>query len=1794
MEQYTGLEIAVIGMAGQFPGAANIDEFWAMLQQGKEGITALSDAQLQAAGIAKSVRGSEHYVARKGLFNGCYNFDHEFFGYSSREADIMDPQLRKIHQLSYWALDDAGYAQATSDIQVGLFAGAGNNPFWLAPNLASMATDFAQNYEISSLNGREFLATRCAYKLGLTGPAVTIQTACSTSLVALHQAVQSLLAGECDLALAGGVAIYSGGDASSADRSGYQYQAGMILSADGHCRPFDARGDGTVPGDGMGMVTLKRLEDALQDDDLIYAVIKGTSINNDGSDKAGFTAPSVNGQAKVLRQVLDVAEIDPASIGMVEAHGTATRLGDPIEVQALNQVYQGAREHISIGSVKSNIGHLDAAAGISGFIKAALSIHHQMLVPSLHYDTPNPEIPFSDGPFKVQTQLQTWHEITRRAAISSFGIGGTNAHAVIENAPQHTQRKSGAPQTELLVWSGNSELSVNAYTERLSGFLGDQNLADCAYSLACRKPHFSYRRALIAADAPSATKHLETANNDLMYAGRAIAQDKVVFVFPGQGSHYPGMACGLFQSNAHFRAHLETCLRHLETRSDFDFRAYLLDPQQHSVELETIHAQPLIFSVEYALGATLLTSGVKPDAMVGHSLGEYSCACLSGMMTPEQTLDLVCQRAELMQSAPGGKMLAVSLSSDDLAPYLFDGVEIAALNAEHSTVVGGSEADIQTLMDILAQQHVSHTLLKTGHAFHTQSMAGVLNDFEKRVAQVQFSPATITWVSSCSKAVFTGTTLPDATYWAQQIRQPVNFLAAISHFSKNKTLFLEVGPAKALTQFIRQHPDYDPLRFNAAALLDRDNLAHPDAMLDLLARLYVAGIELDWEQVYQGRDVAFVRTPAYVFDEHEFRPEPGVVKRDTQGTTTVSTEVAATLQQWQQVNPFLKVPQTIAEQSIVVLTNADPLSSRLQASLQAHANQLILVHSGNEYRDHGGSVYTVNPTAQADWARLAEQLAQHPVTRIVDLWPLQKTALAAGAKRCLAMAKGLFSTLAMPVHWQLVGTDMYSLHGGDVDPNTAYLYGAAKVLGQEVAGLSSSLLNVQDPADIDAQLLLNDLSRLQPADILYRAGLQLWQPEFSRFELPAFATSTLREGGYYIITGGVGGIGLALAHYLATQYRAHLLLISRSAGTQYNYQSLLSEPLFSEIQQSAASVEVRSCNISDPQDAAALGDYVAQQWPTVNGLFHAAGIAGSGLHHHKSDEQLDKVFAAKVAGTDNVLALAKRQTQPVDFVMLFSSITSWLGGAGQYEYCIANQYLDKVAAQSGHAFPVLALNWDTWRDVGMMAKARNIAIAQSQWLQRTSASAEEYQGTFQANTIWALTEHLVYGVATLPGATYVSLALQHLANLPQQDIACVHEAHFLAPLAVPDGSQADVVLKVEPTSTQDAQALSFVIESSQQGAQAVVHCKGRLSHKVSGPVPAPVCLSTLKAQATTRFVAPKKDEVYQMLTEHFGHGDSEAATAIELGPRWQTLSELHLWENQGLARLALDEAFTQDLEASVMHPALLDCATAFMRIVDTKEAFLPVAYHNLTVYRALPSVFWSHCELLPQSDDNSLIYKVTMYDQDGACLACAERFVMRKVSVSKVQTSSLQAQHDQLLAQAIDSEQAWPFIEAALQQPQLHDLIVSRKDIQVALKDDALSLAKLSGHSQRKRFARPSLLTPYKAAKTSMEKQIVTYLEALLGFEQVGLEDDFFELGGNSLQLTQFHRFLSQEMKLDIDVTSLFQHPSVSKIVNLIKAPKTEAADTALDEVAQRAQQQRAARQARRNKKRTTQGAENG
>ncbi len=875
------VDVAVIGMSGRFPGADDIASFWENLKNGKEGISFFEDEELDAS-VAASLKNNPDYVKARGIINNPEYFDPSFFGINAKQAELMDPQQRIFLEVSWEALESSGHIPGKYAGTIGVFAGCRFNTYY--SNNVSTNKDRIENvgsFQVGTVSDKDYIATRAAYALDLTGPAVNVQSACSTSLLAIAQAVEAIRNGHCEVALAGGSSILV------PVISGHLYEEGAILSRDGHCRTFDDNATGTVFSDGAGVVVLKSKRLAEQDGDTIFAVVKGVGLSNDGAGKSSFTAPSAEGQARAISMALQDAAIDPADVSYIEAHGTATPIGDPIEIEGLNLAFgqQTRKQYCAIGSVKSNLGHLTAASGVVGFIKTCLALYHKQIPPTIHYKQPNQHIDFSESPFYVNDVLRPWESNQSRiAGVSSFGVGGTNVHVVVEESNQIPKETGNSRPVQLLCWSAKEQQSLDAFGDHLITYITKKEhvkLSDVSYTLNTSRKDFDVRRFCIASSPAALSEKFE----DQPWAKNTRKKKKgqvpdVVFMFPGQGAQFLDMGKDLYELESVFKAAMDevTGIFLEETGENLLDVIYPHTVNKGAEDLlrNTRYSQPALFCIGYALAKLWMSWGIYPAAFVGHSIGEFVAAYFSGIFSLRDAVRLIATRGKLMSELPEGNMLSVRASYDIIKPYLSEEISLAAANSPNLCVLAGAPDAIDDLSKRLDGQGILNRLLSTSHAFHSHMMDPVVAPFEAVVRGIQLNEPVIPILSTVTGQWLKAEEATNPSYWAGHLRSTVKFASAIEKLIETShDIFLEVGPGNTTATLTRQQAGKSPLTVLTSLGKEAENKSSYHHLLNSLGELWINGVDPDWVAFYKAESrTRIYDLPTYAFNKKRFWVDP--------------------------------------------------------------------------------------------------------------------------------------------------------------------------------------------------------------------------------------------------------------------------------------------------------------------------------------------------------------------------------------------------------------------------------------------------------------------------------------------------------------------------------------------------------------------------------------------------------------------------------------------------------------------------------------------------------------------------------------------------------------------------------------------------------------------------------------------------------------------------------------------------------------------------------------------------------
>ena len=1487
-------------------------------------------------------------------------------------------------------------------------------------------------------NDKDFLATRVSYLMNLTGPSVNVQTACSTSLVAIHQAVQSLLNGECDMAIAGGSTI------RQPHTAGYIYKEGEIVSPDGHCRSFDESSQGTVFGSGVGVVVLRRAVDAMADGDTIHAIIKGSAINNDGSMKVGYLAPSVDGQAKAVAEALAISGVDPETITYVEAHGTGTPVGDPIEITALTQAFRAKTRksgYCAIGSVKSNIGHLDTAAGAAGLIKTVLALKNRQIPPSLFFERPNPACEFESSPFFVNTTLREWtaNGAPRRAGVSALGAGGTNAHVILEEAPNAGPSDEPARPQQLLVVSAKTPTALDAATANLARFLRDSDapLADVAHTLQVGRQAFAHRRAIAAVDAAEAAELLES-NDPKRVATQQAGEEApaVAFMFAGGGAQHATMGAHLYAVEPVYRAEIDRCFAFMKAEYGVDLAPLvfpLLDEaEQATRELERPSlALPALFSTQLALAKLLMSWGIKPQAMIGHSMGEYTAACLAGVFSVENALALVTVRGRLFERLAEGGMLSVPLAAEELRPMLPPELSIAAVNAPELCVASGPVKAIETLERALATQEIDCRRIHINVAAHSAMLEPILQEFGAFVRRISLSAPKMPFVSNVTGTWITDADATDPSYWVRHLRQTVRFADGVGELLADpRRVLLEVGPGRTLTTLARQHSAKQPSHGIYPSMRHPDEQVSDVAFaLGAVGRLWTHGVEVDWRALHGEERRRRVPLPTYPFERHRHWIAPGkgvssVVAED--GPPRKRADVAQWLYQpsWRRTTPSAVV--TPAENGpIVLFADGGGLGAKVAEGMRAAGRDVWTVTQGAGYARIGERDFTIAPADRDGYEMLFRDLGAAGVAPvdIVHCFSVTPPGDVLSAERVrdlsfhslLHLAQAVIAEdLSHPIRLTVVSSDMQQVAGEAIlTPEKAQLLGPCKVIGQEVPNVRSRSIDVVLPplgSWQERQLvrqLIGEIGSPVTDEVIALRGADRWVQTFESIAIdPDTRPSRVREGGVYLITGGLGGIGLTVAEYLARVAKARLVLVGRTAFPAREEWDAWIARRGENDRVSRAIAQVRSLEALGAEVMVARGDVTDRdrmaeivrtaitRFGTINGVVHGAGALDDGLIATKDRATAERVLAPKVEGTRSLDAALAGLA--LDFFVVFSSRGAIAGPAGQVDYVAANAFLDAFAHRKAalDGTPAIAINWSMWRDVGMAAAMGSGDVDEpaehpllDRRLRRT-AKEDVFSTVFSIADHWLLDGHRIRGgEALIPGTGYLELAQAAFREGGSVRDLELRDVFFISPFVVHADERRELRVKVRRNGGESEIVIIGEGVAADGSREWHEHARA-IAVPANGEAPPPVDVQGVIARCAAR---------EQKFT------GTEEREHLVLGKRWSNIRRINYGVDEAIATLELPAEFADDLARFALHPAMLDVATACAQQLihgfdPHADFYVPASYTRLRSRGTIPQRCFSHIRYIPSDDKDIAAFDVTILDESGRAVVEIEEFVMMRVS----------------------------------------------------------------------------------------------------------------------------------------------------------------------------------------------------
>jgi len=1731
-------DIAIIGMAGRFPGAADVDDLWRRVAAGEDCLTDLDRSVLIEEGVPASLVDSPTYVSRAGVIDDVEGFDHDFFEIGLRDASVMDPQHRHFLECSWHALESAAVVPERFDGAIGIFGGCGMNTY-LINNLLTNGKVLPQLGWFllrHTGNDKDFFTNNVAYRLNLRGPAINVQTACSTSLVAVHLAVQSLLSFETDLALAGGATI------EVPHRRGYEYAEGEILAPDGVCRAFDAESQGTVLASGVGVVAMRRLSEAQADGDPILGIIKGSAVNNDGARKVGFLAPSVDGHADVVREALTVAGVSARDIQLFEAHGTGTAVGDPIEVAAVSEAFSSwtnDRGFCRITSTKPNIGHLDTAAGVASLIKVVQALRHQTLPPLANHTAPSPMINLGGSPFSIGTTADPWPGgAPRRAGISSLGVGGTNVHVVVEEAPEVEVALPSLPE-QVLCLSALNEQALSEASARLADHLEAEmgiELADVAHTLVTGRRPMRHRRVVTATDVDGAVRVLREPDRHRSSIHEASdGPVRLGFMFPGGGSQYVGMAAGLDERFATFHASRREGIKLVSEIGGPDLAAVLAvggDP----ADLRPPSTQlPAVFVTSVALARQWIEFGAQPSLFIGHSLGEYVAAHLAGVMSYEDALSVVVARSALMQKASGqnAAMFAVPLPEAELLDILPDSLSLAVINTDDECVVAGRTDDITRLASVLEDRGVVGSLIPIAAAAHSALLDPMLDDLVDLMSAIRLDAPTIPYLSNLTGTFITAEQATSPQYWADHTRSTVRFADCVRAAVGDLPLVLaELGPGQALSSFAR--------RSNPRPLAAIPTLRHPDHdiadsafTLQAFARQWAAGVDVDLDQ-FSGDRSRRLRLPTYPFQHKRCWIEPGNVSlspSDAQPeamskrpTRIDDLDRACSIPAWVEAPP---APSPSSNRRWVLIGDqGDGLVDELAAELARRQMSVEIQLSGAPISTADGvsGVVLVAPSGHDEYAEASQRWFDDATSAVVALGSVASSACVVAVTREALSAGGVAKR-----------------------PADAMALGVALVARREYPSLTTRLVDVDGSASISG--IVDDVVADGSAVVAHRDGSRL-MPEVqpTLVPLPDEAQSAIRHGGTYFVTGALGGVGHVLASHLAGAYAANLVVVSTTpipqGGEQQRWLAThaYDDPTSRRIRQLGAltafgaKVEVVVADLSDPMSVRSALDEAEQKVGRLDGAVHAAGQLHDSLIEFSDPGDEQSVLGAKAHGA--LILAAELQRRGSELLLLVSSTSTVLAPAGQVSYVAANSVLDSLAGRHG-PLRIATINFGLWAEVGVAsesARRASLGLGAGETIEHPVFGERRSErdgstvlvGRVDVGHHWVVDEHRTAGnTAVYPGTGHLHLMLTAAKLAGLDDVQLVDVA-LLSPLIVQDGRP----VTIRATVTSDG--LIEICSDGGGGARWMLHSQARTE---------PIAVDRPESDPRAEFDA-LDDTAGDLLRTQRDH--------MTFGPHWDCVVEARRGDGVVIARVALPEAVASEASGWSPHPALVDvCMAAGVALAISSDSalYVPAGYERVCLVGPLPPEVVVRATDAAGSTRERLRVDLTIVDAAGELvlqidglqlLATSGDQLVDSADESPVRTTS----RGETLIELADDLGLRPADGAEL----VERLLASEHDRMIGTTiaiDDLLE--RLEG------TAESSDSESSTGGAGSLDQALEAMWGDLLGLDAVGADDDFFDLGGHSLIAIRLMTRIHEELGVRLQLTTIFDAPTVASLCSRLR-----------------------------------------
>ncbi len=1806
-------KIAIVGLDCRLPGANNTQEFWENLVKERESLVEFTDEELEAAGVSPKKYKDPNYVRRRGIVRDADMFDAEFFNFTPREAELLDPQHRLFIECAWHALEDSGIDPFNTDKKIAVFGGTGS-PYHLMDTIENESVlKYANGTSIITSNDKDYVTTRVSYKLNLKGPSINVQSACSTSMVGVVMGIDSLLSFQSDVVLAGGATV------ELPATKGYMYQAGSLESPDGKCRTFDKDAQGTVFSRGGGVVALKRLEDAIEDKDHIYAVILGGAINNDGNRKAGYTAPSVQGQVEVITEALEFSGISPRSISMVEAHGTATPVGDPIEVSSLTEAfsqYTDDKQYCALGSVKTNIGHTDVASGIASLIKTSLSLKHGIIPASLNYNESNPAINFNESPFFVNTKTKEWQRngTPRRALINSFGVGGTNACVILEEPPK-PKKEETKKQYDTLFLSAHHKDSFENYCKELKDFIETQpdvNLNQLAHTSRVARKAMKYKGVFPFKDREDLLKSLEKSS-----PVKQITTDskELVFMFPGQGNQFINMGRELYQNIPDFKECVDHCSTILKSIINIDIRKVIFpsdeDFEKSKKEIDdTYITQPAIFMISYALANTLQNYGIKPDKLIGHSVGEYVAAAVSGIMSLEDALKAVAVRGKLVFDLPQGSMLAVLMSEKELLKILPKELCVAVINSPELVVVSGETEYIESFAKKLKEDRVFNKLLPTSHAFHSTMMEPCLEEFSEFFKSVTLNIPKIPVISTVTGKLMTDEQAQDRDYWINHVIDPVRFGDAADQILVNESaVFFECGPGQSLESAIKRrlnkemkHAVISTLNEKSDAVISMDNA---------IGKLWMEDIPVDFEARFNSSEYEKMPFPLLPFNRKSYLVD---FSSNTSNVSTGENEKTPIVEDWYYTPtwkktsaidflPKIEKEEVPTSEKWIVFVQGE-LSKSIVKNLQEQGKDYYTVHQGKAY-DQDGSTFVIDVTNKEDYERVFEAVKEEDTTlKVIYSWSFDdddknelslenaQENLNSNFYNLLYLQKGILSNnITENVRLVSLINDGFDVIGsGIAKPEKTLVVGPTKVLYKEHLGISTQLINITSvKSNLVPKLatqIIKEVNAETDENIISYSGLHRWTQTFEQIKIPNDPSKLIKDNGVYIITGGSGGIGRVLSELIAKRVKGATIVWTgrkefpdRNDWTKLledkNTDAVLKDKIttIQKVEELGSKVAYYSVGVLDFDKMKQTFDDVEEKYGAINGVVHSAGVAGGGVVASIENEKITPVINPKVQGTLIIKELLK--DRDVDFIHLYSSITAILGETGRVDYISANSFMDACANAPGwlHKSAVVSsINWGQWGLIGMAAdwrlgtkKKKNqpqhktighspenhpIAVSFSHKNENESC----YKVNLNADKNWIFTEHLLTSIPTMVGTSYVDTLMKWKEEEGISGTLSLRNTEFLSPLMMLKGMQKDLYLFCDKKSNGD---YAFVFKSIAEGSEATTkegwqdHFSGELTFKENAK---PEKVNTAKLLEEM----PNYDDARHVLVLTDGNNKP----TLQYSKRWDCKDKTHIGENEWITKLSLHDEFKDDFSHFFLHPSMLDVATsAHFAYMQLTSSYLPFSYGEVNLYAPFEQELYAYTKVSSADPiENQLAFDFYIVNAEGDTIAEILNYSFTKLADLSNDSSS--KKEEELVADALEDdilpEEGEQVIDTMLS-TDISQVIVYTMDLQRDIDDSTRSVLiqkrkdKISNVKKVEDIDdRPDIDEAYVAPENEIEINIAMIWTAILGINKIGSNDSFNNLGGNSLLAIQVVSGINDEFEVAITTDEFVNNPTIAKLAELV------------------------------------------